>query len=106
VRETKEEFGITLDPEQLDRVAIVTFHAGGIPDFEVHVFRTVFFSREIRETAEMIPGWFPVEPLPFDRMLESDRMWFPRAITGEPFRANAYYRERAKGFERIEFLPL
>ena len=106
VREIQEEVGITLDPEHAELVAIVTFFADNIPDFEVHVFRTETFSGEPHETAEMIPEWFPVSVLPFERMLESDFAWFTRAIEGEPFRANVHYRGRAIGYQDIEFLPL
>lgn len=53
----------------------------------------------------MVPAWYDIDALPVDRMLESDRAWFPSAIRGDKFRANVYYRERAKGFIKIVFLP-
>lgn len=105
VRETKEELDIALDPARLSEVAVITFHAAGIPDFKVHVFRTGTFDGEPKETADMVPEWHGVDALPFERMLESDREWFKRAIDGTPFLANVYYKERAAEFERIEFLP-
>ena len=106
IRETREEFGIELDPAALEKTARVVFYAGGEPDFDVHVFRARRFSGEPRETAEMWePAWHPADALPFERMLESDREWFARAAAGERFTAYARYRERAKGYEGIEFLP-
>jgi len=105
VRETEEETCVVLSPEHLEKVAVVTFHAGGVPDFEVHVYRTGRFGGTPWETPSMIPGWYDINNLPLDRMLESDSHWFPQLIRGEKFRANVYYRERAKGFEKIEFLP-
>lgn len=104
VRETYEEVGITIDPDDLHEVAHILFHAGGIPDFAVTVYHAYAFVGTPIETADMVPGWYSVDELPFDRMLESDREWFARAITGVPFRANVFYRGRAEGFERIEFL--
>jgi len=53
----------------------------------------------------MVPDWYDIEKLPVDRMLESDRAWFPKLVHGETFRANVYYRERAKGFLGIKFFP-
>jgi len=105
VRETREEVGITLDPRKLEKVAVITFHAGGVPDFKVHVYRTSSFSGIPLETESMVPAWYDINALPVDRMLESDRAWFPKVIRGEKFRANVYYRERAKGFLKIVFLP-
>ncbi|KND51021.1 MAG: pyrophosphohydrolase [Parcubacteria bacterium C7867-007] len=105
IRETDEELGLKLSPETLTKVAIVTAHVAGIPDFRVHVFRTEHFEGVVRETPEMIPSWHETDDLPYWRMLESDIEWFRKAATGEKFCANVYYRERARGFERIEFLP-
>ncbi|OYV27037.1 MAG: hypothetical protein B7W98_02645, partial [Parcubacteria group bacterium 20-58-5] len=105
IRETREELGIELDPSSLELIAVIDFYAAGEIDFSVYVYRTETFFGEPKETTEMIPEWYPLEELPFDRMFESDVNWFVRAACGEQFRANVYYRERASGFERIEFLP-
>ncbi len=105
IREVREEMDILLDPTKIEKIAVITFYAGGIPDFEVHVYRTEHFTGEPQETESMVPGWYDSDPLPLDRMLGSDKMWFPRAIRGEKFCANVYYRERAKGFLKIDFLP-
>ena len=106
IRETNEELGITLHTEHLKLIAIITFFAAGEPDFEVHVYLTDTFSGTPTETLDMIPEWFPIDALPLDRMLQSDREWFAKAVAGEKFRANVYYKQRAADFERIEFLPL
>ena len=105
IRETEEELGIQLAPELLSKVAEITFYANGTPDFAVHFFRTGFFRGEPRETADMVPEWHDANNLPFGRMLESDRAWFGKVVSGEPFSANVFYKNRASGFERIEFLP-
>ena len=104
-RETAEEVGIVLDPQQVEKLAIITFYAAEVPDFQVHVYRTSSFSGEPRETPSMIPAWYDIDAFPIGRMLESDRAWFPLVIRGKKFRANVFYRERAKGFIRIEFYP-
>jgi 8-oxo-dGTP diphosphatase len=106
VRETKEEWNLDLVEEDIEKVAQITFHFGGNPDFEVHVYRAGRFSGELSETEEAhCPEWFSIKELPLDRMLESDREWLSKAIAGERFSANAYYKEQAKDFEGIEFLP-
>jgi len=105
VRETREELEIELDPASLELVAVIDFYAAGEVDFCVYVYRTETFFGELRETDDMIPAWYPLEDLPFDRMFDSDIHWFVRTACGEKFRANVYYRERAKDFLGIEFLP-
>ena len=105
VRETQEEVGIELNPEKVEKVSIITFYARGVPDFKVHVYRTNVFTGEPKKTESMVPEWYDIDNLPVGRMLESDREWFPQLIKGERLNANVYYRERAKGFIKIEFLP-
>ena len=105
VRETREELGIELDPTSLELVAVIDFYVAGEVDFSVYVYRTESFFGEPKETTEMVPAWYPLEELPFDRMFDSDIHWFVRAACGEKFRANVYFLERAKDFDRIEFLP-
>ena len=105
VREVQEEVDITLDPTKAEKCAIITFHAGGKPDFEVHVYRASSFTGEPRETKSMAPMWFDINNLPSEDMHESDRAWFRQAVRGRKFHANVYYRERAKGFIKIDFLP-
>lgn len=107
MRETREELEIELDPASLKYAVRIDFYAAGESDFRVHVYLARVLSGRVHETAEMIPKWYPL-PLDkptLDRMYEADRHWLPRAVRGEKFRANVYYHERAKGFDRIEFLP-
>ena len=108
VRETREELDIELDPTSLELVALIDFYNGDTVDFRVYVYRTEKFSGEVCETTDMIPGWYPVNALPFDRMYEADRHWFHKAASAAPgtkFMANVFYRERAKKFDRIEMYP-
>lgn len=105
IRETQEELELVLDSASLELVAVIDFYAAGALDFSVYIYHAKILFGEIKETADMIPGWYPVDDLPFDRMFGSDRYWFEKAVRGEKFRANVYYYKRAKGFIRIEFLP-
>lgn len=105
IRETREELGIELDPASLEEVALIDFHAGEDVDFRVHVYRASIASGELRETADMIPAWYPLDALPYDRMFESDASWMPQALGGAKFRADVYYERRAEGFDRIDIKP-
>ena len=105
VRETKEELGIRLIRGLMEEMAVITFYTADVPDFLVYVYRALGFAGKPTETDAMIPRLFRWNELPFDRMHDGDRHWFAKALHGHRFNANVYYRERAKGFERIEFLP-
>ena len=105
LRETREELGIILADSKVEKMGVITFFDGDRPDFEVHIFHTNYFIGTPQETIDMIPDWYDIDNLPFDKMLESDREWFTRMLKGEKFNANVYYRERARDFDRIEFLP-
>lgn len=105
IRETREELEIELNPASLELVVLIDFHAAGEVDFRVHVYRADILSGEIHETADMIPAWYPINDATFKRTYEADRHWLPKAIRGEKFNANVYYRNRARDFDRIEFLP-
>ena len=74
-RETAEEVGIVLDPQQVEKLAIITFYAKPeVLDFQVHVLHKQF-EYEPRETPS-IPAWYDINAFPIGRMLESDRAWF------------------------------
>lgn len=105
IRETREELGIELDREALDRVGMIRFHTGEGPSFAVHIYRTGAFTGELKETDEMIPSWYPTDHLPYERMFESDRLWLPKALAGEYFDADAYYDGAMKDFRTITFHP-
>lgn len=107
-RETWEEIRVRVNPDDLEEVAVITFHAAGIPDFEVHVFRTETFTGEPRATAKMRdPYWYPTDSLQEleGDMHESDKKWMPQAIHGRKFRADVFYEKRGEGFLNIEFFP-
>lgn len=106
IRETREELEIELDPDSLEYVALIDFHAAGELDFRVHVYRASIASGELHETADMIPGWYPLNDETFERAYESDRHWLAKAAQGERFKANVFYKDRARTFDRIEFFPL
>ncbi|MFZ3043804.1 MAG: NUDIX domain-containing protein [Minisyncoccia bacterium] len=105
IRETREELEIELDPASLELVADIDFYAAEELDFRVRVYRANILSGEIHETSDMIPAWYPCSDLPYDRMYESDRHWFAKAVRGQKFKANVYYKGRARDFDRIEIFP-
>ena len=103
-REALEEWDIEL--ENIEHVATINFYAGGVLDFQVYTFTALIQNGQPKETTDSWkPEWYPLSNLPLERMFEGDREWFLKAAQGEKFCANVYYKDRAKEFDHIEFLP-
>lgn len=106
VRETREESGMELDPRKVEEVAVITFFAGGVEDFQVHIFLTETFTGEPQETSSMRNWyWYPINELDDirDEMHDGDTHWISQALHGRRFRANVFYERRGEGFLRIRF---
>jgi 8-oxo-dGTP diphosphatase/2-hydroxy-dATP diphosphatase len=84
VRELKEEAGITV--RDLDRVGVLTFTFDSNDDMlEVHIFKATDFAGEAGESEEMVPEWFALSRIPYDRMWSDDRIWLPYLLAGKKF---------------------
>ena len=83
--ETVEEALIV--PKNFKKIAEMTFHfkANNFTLKKVHVFVADSFSGEIKESEEMMPKWFLINEVPFDKMWEDDIHWFPIMFAGEKF---------------------
>ncbi len=83
VREVEEELRVT--PIGVWKVGEVLFQVLDGVSIRIHVFRADDCRGEPTETQEAIPLWTPLGAIPFDRMWEDDRLWFPRMLSGPPF---------------------
>ena len=79
IREVHEEVGLTISKETLHPTGHITFRFPFHPEFDhfVHVFLTTEWEGEPIESAEMLPAWFPVNEIPFERMWQDDAYWLP-----------------------------
>jgi len=96
IRELKEESGVIVSAENMEKVAIVDFHNtksdGKTFICRVHVYLARKWSGEPRETEEMLrPTWFEIKNLPFDCMMPADKVWLPYALGGRKITAKAHY---------------
>lgn len=63
--------------------------------WQVYVYETVI-QESLRDTFGCGPGfaetaWHPVQKLPFQRMIDSDKLWIPRVIKGEHLKIRFLY---------------
>ena len=107
-REVKEETGLGVTPAALTEAARITFLFPRRPawDMNVAVFTCAEWSGEPAESAEILPCWFPVAALPFDRMWDDGRRWLPRVLAGERLRATFSYAADGETVAAATITPL
>ncbi|MFH0961439.1 MAG: NUDIX domain-containing protein [archaeon] len=84
-RELLEETGISSPPESQELLGRNWFIFRGKLSMESFVFRSDVFSGSARETEAGIPGWFPGESLPYERMWADARHYADLALSGRRF---------------------
>jgi 8-oxo-dGTP diphosphatase len=83
IRETQEELLITpLSPRKLGELH---FSMSDCPDILCHVYRADDFTGVPTETDEAVPLWLSINEIPYPRMWEDDRHWFPHLLADRSF---------------------
>ncbi len=95
-REFEEESGCFAALEDFEYVGKVTFHNqkadGRKFDVEVHIFLLLTWEGEPKSCREMIePTMFPINALPFSKMMTSDKDWLPVILSGQLIEAEVWY---------------
>ncbi|MEK7108993.1 MAG: 8-oxo-dGTP diphosphatase [Patescibacteria group bacterium] len=93
VRETFEEAGVTVLPEHAEPRGAIHFSFEGKPDWErlVHVFLAEKWAGEPVESDEMVPEWFALDAIPYDRMWIDDKHWLPLVLEGKAIDAEFHF---------------
>ncbi len=94
VRETFEEVGIT--PTEYDLTAFIKFdtdYKGERVYIDMYVYNVTAFEGKEMETEEMLPQWFDLNNIPYDKMLGDDRLWFPDVLCGKCIMGNVVFGE-------------
>ncbi|MEI6891058.1 MAG: 8-oxo-dGTP diphosphatase [Pontiella sp.] len=83
IRETQEELCIT--PTGVKFAGLLHFQFTDNYSIHGYVYSATDYEGEPTETDEAIPLWCSIEEMPFDRMWEDDRLWFPYLLEGRRF---------------------
>lgn len=83
IRELQEEISVT--PRNLSRLGNLKFAFVSGYHLECWVFRADDHHGEPAQSDEAIPFWNPLDSIPFERMWEDDKHWFPYLVRGESF---------------------
>jgi 8-oxo-dGTP diphosphatase len=88
-RELHEETGIVVAERDLQPAACLAFCFPHRPEWTqmVHVFTATSWTGEAGESREIVPAWFAVDAIPFERMWDDCGYWLPRVLAGDWVRA-------------------
>ena len=106
MRELKEETGLVVQKRHIIPTAIVDCYnrdKDGKPKnlTKVFVSQVFTFSGRRKDSSELVKQtWFPVNKLPYERMLPGDRSWIRLALGRKRFIACVYYGQGMKILER------
>ncbi len=104
-REVFEECGLNI--LSLEERAVIKFAWNNNNDkFEVHVFQALKFEGQVEESEEMIPEWFDLDKIPYDKMWPDNKLWWPLFLAGKKIKASFLYGEKNKLLEhKIDLMP-
>ena len=93
-REVKEETQVV--PKKLVKVGIISFYFPYVKKPErwnqkVHIFISLSWEGEPRETDEILPKWFEISKLSLDKMWDDAKYWLPQILKGDKITADFLY---------------
>ncbi|KAF7761416.1 hypothetical protein Agabi119p4_9408 [Agaricus bisporus var. burnettii] len=104
VRELEEEAGIKAPLRHIGVLIFIV--AGAEKAFHIDIYYAEEFEGTVMETEEMRPEWFSLSPsdgpgelppIPWDKMWDTDRYWFPLLKDKRPFVGRADFDKNESG---------
>jgi len=107
VRELQEEAGVQVFEKDLQPMGLMTFLFPARPDWSqvVHVSLVTKWDGDPVESTEMIPAWFAIDDIPFQRMWQDVCHWLPRVLAGERVRASFTFKEDNETVDEVKIEP-
>ncbi len=92
VREVHEETGLRLSASDLQAVGVLDYHFPARDEYSQrsHVFVCRRFAGGPVETDEIVPAWFSIDEVPYERMWDDASRWLPTVLRGGHIHASAY----------------
>lgn len=108
IREAEEEVGIKVrDAHKVGQIVFRNLYYKGEPETDItHVYMSEDFDGEPIETDELIPGWYEINSLPYNKMWGDDEHWMPDVFRGKTIDAYFYYNENNTFTDfRVDIVP-
>ncbi len=84
IRECKEEIGaVPTNFEQVGRIDFDLWYKGEHSNMQMYIYKCYDYTGKIEETEEIIPSWYEIDKIPFEKMLADDLLWLPQVLKGE-----------------------
>jgi 8-oxo-dGTP pyrophosphatase MutT (NUDIX family) len=82
IRELHEEVGLIAKSPHLIPIATISYPFPTRPHLSQrsHAFLLEQFDGEVRASEELLPQWFPLVQIPFERMWSDASLWLPQAL--------------------------
>ncbi|TAK57196.1 8-oxo-dGTP diphosphatase [Patescibacteria group bacterium] len=98
IRETREEIGVVIAPNDLKKVADLYFTFVDKEEWnqQCSVYMTSVWKGEPTESEEMKPGWYDTDKLPYEKMWIDDPHWLPLVIAGEIIEAHFIFNQKGE----------
>ncbi|MDD5050845.1 MAG: 8-oxo-dGTP diphosphatase [Candidatus Pacebacteria bacterium] len=97
-REVLEEISVSVS--EIEKFATIDFSFEGKEEvLEVHFFTALKWTGEPEESEEMRPEWFEIDEIPFKKMWDGDKYWYPLYLAGKKFKGKFHFDERDKVLE-------
>jgi 8-oxo-dGTP pyrophosphatase MutT (NUDIX family) len=90
IRESYEETGVIVKPNDLEKVAQLSCYFVNQPDWGqvVHVFLIPHWKGIPQESEEVDPKWFKVNEIPYKQMWPDEEFWLPLVLQGDQVKAD------------------
>ncbi|MBB2975954.1 8-oxo-dGTP diphosphatase [Microbacterium endophyticum] len=84
VREVQEETGLLVEASDLVAVGVLDYLFPSQPTWSQrsHVFTCTAWTGEPVETDEIVPKWYSIDDIPFERMWDDASRWLPGILRG------------------------
>lgn len=90
IRESREEVGLELEPNNLIPISKVDYIFRGRPELSHRssAFMALRWRGDPSPSEELSPGWWPLDSLPFEQMWADAKHWLGRGLAGDYLEAN------------------
>ncbi len=106
IRECQEEIKVT--PIEFEHMADLGYYDNDKLGFFVKMYFITKWHGEPKESDEMKPEWFQKEDIPYNKMWEDDKYWFPEVLKIQKLIGHFWFKdlfEDEKTMIKYEILP-